>query len=512
MFIFVGKLSNLLNIVAIMECFHISSNYTTLQDLKVLVGGECRIEISESARKSIVDCREYLDRKISETKEPVYGITTGFGSLCDVSVSSDDLCRLQSNLVVSHACGIGEQVPSEIVKLMLALKVKSLSFGYSGVKYETVQRLVDMFNNNVIPVVYKQGSLGASGDLAPLANMSLPLIGKGEVYYEGKRMSAEEGNRLMGWEPLELASKEGLALLNGTQFMLAYSIWLIFKADKLSRFADTIAALSLDAYDGRIEPFTDEVHMVRPHKGQKETARHIRELLRGSELITQKKKHVQDPYSFRCVPQVHGAAKDAIEYAAKVFETELNSATDNPTIIPEKDMIISAGNFHGEPLAMALDFLSIALAELGSISERRTYQLISGKRDLPSFLVAKPGLNSGFMIPQYAQASVVSQNKQFATPACVDTIDSSQGQEDHVSMGANAATKCYGVAENLEKILAIELMNAAQALEFRRPAKTSPKLEEIVNSYRNHVPFIEEDDVMYVHINNSIRFIQEEEL
>ena len=444
---------------------------------------------------------------MEHASEPIYGITTGFGSLCNVTINPDQLSRLQTNLVMSHACGTGDEVPHEIVKLMLALKVKSLSYGYSGVKLETVERLVEMFNRDIIPVVYTQGSLGASGDLAPLANMCLPLIGKGEVWYKGKRLPAEVVNIENGWKSLELASKEGLALLNGTQFMLAYSIWSIIKASELSSFADLIAAMSIDAFDGRIEPFIDSVHRVRPHKGQLETALNIRSLLEGSEIIKSKKSHVQDPYSFRCVPQVHGASKDAIRYAKEVFETELNSATDNPTILPDEDLIVSAGNFHGQPLAIALDLLSISLAELGSISERRTYQLISGRRGLPSFLVAHPGLNSGFMIPQYSQASVVSQNKQLAVPACTDTIDSSQGQEDHVSMGANAATKCLLVVRNLEKILAIELMNSAQAIEFRRPLRSSTTIEELIQSYRRYVPFIEEDEVMYTHIASSIAFI-----
>lgn len=495
-----------------MESFHISLKSNTLSDVKVLLEKDCKIVLSQESKERIVKCRDYLEKKMVQTTVPIYGITTGFGSLCNVSIDSEQLSLLQSNLVVSHACGLGEQVPEEIVKLMMALKVKSLSYGYSGIRLETVERLIEMFNNGVYPVVFKQGSLGASGDLAPLANMSLPLIGKGEVNYKGKRISAEEMNKIFGWKPLTLASKEGLALLNGTQFMLAYSVWCILKAKKLSALSDIISAISLDAYDGRIEPFTDGVHRVRPHSGQLETAAIMRELLQGSELATRDKEHVQDPYSFRCIPQVHGASKDAINYVSNVFETELNSATDNPTILPEEDRIISAGNFHGQPLALALDFLTIAMAELGSISERRTYQLISGKRGLPSFLVARPGLNSGFMIPQYAQASVVSQNKQLSTPACVDTIDSSQGQEDHVSMGANAATKCYSVAENLEKILAIELMNAAQALDFRRPLKTSAKLEKFVLSYRERVPFIKEDQVMYTHIDNSIKFLQDKKV
>jgi histidine ammonia-lyase len=495
-----------------MEYFHISSHNNTIDEVRLLLDPNCKIVLSQQARERIFESREYLDNQMLKAKEPIYGINTGFGSLCNVKVDSDQLSQLQINLVMSHACGLGEEVPEDIVKLMMALKIKSLSYGYSGVRTETVERLADMFNNRVYPVVYKQGSLGASGDLAPLANMSLPLIGLGEVNYQGRRYPSAEINSKFKWEPLKLESKEGLALLNGTQFMLAYSIWCIIKARKLSQLSDIIAALSLDAYDGRVEPFTEAVHLVRPHKGQLETAAKMRELLKGSELISRDKLHVQDPYSFRCVPQVHGASKDAINYALNAFVTELNSATDNPTILPEEDKIISAGNFHGQPLALPLDFLSIALAELGSISERRTYQLISGKRGLPSFLVAHPGLNSGFMIPQYAQASVVSQNKQLATPACVDTIDSSQGQEDHVSMGANAATKCYQVVENLEKILAIELMNAAQALEFRRPLKSSPVIEEFVSKYRGVVPFVKEDEVMYIHINNSIAFLRDVEI
>jgi histidine ammonia-lyase len=493
-----------------MEYFHISSKYNKLDEVKILLNESCKIVITDDAKERIRKSREYLTNKIETCTEPIYGITTGFGSLCNVTINNGQLSQLQTNLVMSHACGLGEEVPQEIVRLMLALKIKSLSYGYSGVKPETVQRLADMFNNRVYPVVFKQGSLGASGDLAPLANMSLPLLGMGEVNYNGKRVPASEVNKIFGWEPLVLSPKEGLALLNGTQFMLAYSIWCILKAKKLSKLADLISAVSLDAYLGRMEPFSENVHKVRPHKGQAETAAAIRDILAGSEIVKQKKEHVQDPYSFRCIPQVHGASKDAIEYALNAFETELNSATDNPTILPDDDMIISAGNFHGQPLALPLDFLSIAMSEIGSIAERRTYQLISGKRGLPSFLVAHPGLNSGYMIPQYAQASVASQNKQLCMPACVDTIDSSQGQEDHVSMGANAAVKCFQVVENVEKILAIELMNAAQALDFRRPLKSSPIVEDFVKRFREHVPFVEEDQVMYLHINNAVNFLKQQ--
>ena len=492
--------------------FDIDQKVHSLLETEELLREDTQIVLGEEACERIVKCREYLDNRMKRQKEPIYGITTGFGSLCNVSVGEDQLSRLQKNLVMSHACSLGDPVPVRIVRLMLAFKIKSLAYGNSGVRLETVRRLVDFFNNGVYPVVYQQGSLGASGDLAPLANMCLPLIGLGEVNYKGKIYPAGEINALFGWEPLTLASKEGLALLNGTQFMLAYAIWNLHEAKRLSSMADKIAALSLDAYDGRIEPFTPGVHAVRPHYGQMETAQNMREYLSGSQIVSRPKEHVQDPYSFRCIPQVHGATKDALEYIETVFITEMNSATDNPTILPDEDMIVSAGNFHGQPLAINLDFLSIAVAELGSISERRTYQLISGKRGLPSFLVAKPGLNSGFMIPQYAAASLVSQNKQLCTPASVDTIDSSQGQEDHVSMGANAATKCYRILENVEKILAIELMNAAQALEFRRPLETSPVLEKFVKDYRETVPFIEEDQVMYPHINRSVEFLRKQKV
>lgn len=495
-----------------MATFNIDQKYHTLAEVATLFESHCKLHLGDDAKGRISHCREYLDNKMKSQTKPIYGVTTGFGSLCNVSVDNENLSQLQKNLVMSHACGVGEEVDPQIVKLMMALKVKSLAYGYSGVQLETVERLVDMFNNGVYPVVYDQGSLGASGDLAPLANMCLPLLGLGEVNYEGKRYPAEEINKRFGWEPLTLASKEGLALLNGTQFMLAHAIWAIHNSERLVKLADKIAALSIDAYDGRIEPFTEGVHRIRPHKGQLATAKAIREYLEGSEIITREKVHVQDPYSFRCVPQVHGASKDAFEYVSSVFLTELNSATDNPTVIPDEDLIVSAGNFHGQPLALALDFLSIAMAELGSISERRTYQLISGKRELPSFLVAHSGLNSGFMIPQYAAASIVSQNKQLATPSCVDTIDSSQGQEDHVSMGANGATKAIRVVKNVEKVLAIELMNAAQAIEFRRPSKSSPILEDFVAEYRKVVPFIEEDQVMYTHIANSIDFLKKQEL
>lgn len=470
------------------------------------------LELSEGSREQIIKCREYLDSRLSQRTDSLYGINTGFGSLCDKVISTGDLGLLQKNLVMSHACGVGEQVPDEIVRLMLFLKLQSLSYGNSGVQLATVQRLIDFYNNDILPVVYQYGSLGASGDLAPLAHLSLPLIGMGEVVMDGRTVPSKVMLKKFGWEPIDLQSKEGLALLNGTQFMSAYGVHMCLRVFKLSKLADIIGALSLDAFDGRIEPFHELIQKIRPHQGQIKTAARIRWLLNDSEIMHRDKPHVQDPYSFRCIPQVHGASKDAINYVAYVFQNEINSVTDNPTIFPEEDLVISAGNFHGQPLALAFDNLAIALSELGNISERRTYQLLSGTRGLPAFLVANSGLNSGFMIPQYTAASMVSHNKQLCTPSSVDSIESSQGQEDHVSMGANAAVKAYKVMENLERILAIELYNAAQALDFRRPAKSSSTLESFMERYRKRVGFIENDKVMYEDINETVDFLREVEL
>ncbi|MGF0098135.1 histidine ammonia-lyase [Prevotella sp. SGI.027] len=486
----------------------ISAAHLTIEEVGAILENHATLELSDDARQRIVRCRKYLDKKIAESDVPIYGVTTGFGSLCNVSVDKDRLAQLQVNLIMSHACGVGSRVPNDIVKIMLFLKAQSLSYGYSGCQVETVERLIDFFNNDIYPVVYTQGSLGASGDLVPLAHLCLPLLGKGEVEYKGERMSGKAILQKMNWKPIQLASKEGLALLNGTQNMNAYAVWAVLQSERLCDWADKIGVMSLEAYDGRIEPFTHAVHAVRPHKGQIDTAAHIRELLEGSELIKQPKVNVQDPYSFRCMPQVHGASKDTLAYVRSVIEIELNATTDNPTVCPDDDLVISAGNFHGEPIAQPMDFLAIALCELSNISERRIYKLISGTRNLPSFLVAKPGLNSGFMIPQYAAASIVSQSKMYSTPASVDSIPSSQGQEDHVSMGANAATKLYQVVLNTERVLAIELFNAAQALEFRRPLKSSPAIEAIYAAYRKVVPFIENDEFMSPHIAQSVEFLR----
>jgi histidine ammonia-lyase len=485
------------------------SKRLSLNDIKEIISGKAKLTLSETAKKNIIDCRNYLDKKVKSHPDPIYGINTGFGSLCNVEIADSDLEKLQENLVMSHACGMGDEVPQDIVKLMLLLKIQALSYGKSGVQLVTVERLVDFYNHDVLPVVYQLGSLGASGDLAPLAHLCLPLIGKGEVNYQDKKQNAVDVLKTLKLETVRLKSKEGLALLNGTQFMSAYGVCSLLRAEKLNNWADTIGAMSLEAFDGRIDPFKDHIHTIRPHNGQLQTAKAFQAILKGSEILSQPKKQVQDPYSFRCIPQVHGATKDTVAYVKTVFETEINSVTDNPTVFPEHDEIISGGNFHGQPLALALDFLCIAIAELGNISERRTYQLIAGIRNLPAFLIAKPGLDSGFMIPQYTAASIVSQSKQLCTPASADSIVSSNGQEDHVSMGANAATKCFKVIENTERVLAIELMNSAQALEFRRPLKSSKTIEDLHSSFRKKVGFIENDKVMYKEMNATLNFILE---
>lgn len=487
---------------------YISSEVLDLTTLTEIVTEDKKLALSEEAQLNLKKSHQYLVDKMENNDVPIYGINTGFGSLCNVQISNDNLSKLQENLVMSHACGTGDLVPKPIIRLMLLLKIQSLCYGNSGVQPETVLRLVDFYNEDVLPVIYTQGSLGASGDLAPLAHLSLPLIGKGEVYYGGQRVSSEKILEKFNWTPITLGAKEGLALLNGTQFMLAYGVYCLIQGYKLSYFADLFGAISADAFNCNMSPFDPLVHVVRPHRGQVKTAERIREFLDGSEIGASEKKNVQDPYSFRCIPQVHGATKDTLHFVAKTIKTEMNSVTDNPNIFIDADKIISGGNFHGQPLALALDYLGIALAELGSISERRTYQLISGLRDLPEFLVNNPGLNSGMMIPQYTAASIVSQNKQLAVPASIDSIVSSNGQEDHVSMGANSATKCLRIVENLETILAIELINASQALHFRSPKKSSEFIESFLKPYRSVVPFIDEDRILAEDIHASISYLK----
>lgn len=491
-----------------MKEFIISPKELDFDSLREILQDNAKLKLSEESVNAIKKCRDYLDKKIATEKNPIYGINTGFGSLCKVSISEEDLSTLQENLVKSHASGMGPEVRRDIVKLMMLLKAYALSIGNSGVYPHTVQMLIDLYNHDIIPVVFELGSLGASGDLAPLAHMVLPMLGLGEVNYKGRRMPSAEALKAESLKPIHLGAKEGLALLNGTQFMSAHGVYAVLKAMNIEKIADIAGAISLEGYDGRIDPYYASLHTIRPHKGQIETASNFRNILEGSELVAHHKEHVQDPYSFRCVPQVHGASKDVLRHVESVLLTEINSVTDNPTIFPDEDVIVSGGNFHGEPLAINYDYLAIGLAELGSISERRVYRLISGERGLPEFLVANPGLNSGFMIPQYAAAAVVSQNKQLCTPASVDSIPSSNEQEDHVSMGANAATKLIRVVENLERIFGVELLAGTQALEFRKDGKTSPWLTDLIAKYRETVSFIGDDEEMYKKIELSVQFIK----
>ncbi len=450
--------------------------------------------------------REYLDN-ILQKGQTYYGINTGFGSLCNVRIADDELSQLQENLVCSHACGMGDEVPEDIVRWMLLLKSHGLGRGYSGVRKEIVQRLIDFYNLGITPVVYELGSLGASGDLAPLAHLSLPIFGKGKVRYKGAVRDAGEVLQETGLQPIPLAAKEGLALLNGTQFMSSHAVWCLIKSKQLAAWADVIGALSADAFMAKDEPFKHPIHRVRPHKGQIATAQRILALLQGSAIQAMPKEQVQDPYSFRCMPQVHGASKDVIDMVGSIVETEINSVTDNPIVFHDEDAIMSGGNFHGQPLALNLDFLAIAIAELANISERRTYLLISGQRNLPPFLAPEAGVNSGFMIAQYTAAAIVSQSKQLCTPASVDSIVSSNGQEDHVSMGANAATKLRRVVMNVQRVLAIELLTAVQALDLRRPASTSAGLEKLHAAFRKEVPFMPTDRLLHDDLIKAEQFL-----
>lgn len=490
----------------------IDHHWLSFNDVKHFLQNHPTICISEEAEQFINKCRNFLNQKQQQENAMYYGINTGFGYLQNVAIDKSQIEQLQYNLLMSHACGLGEEVPNDIVRLMLLLKIKSLGYGNSGVQVATVNALTDLYNKNILPVVYTQGSLGASGDLSPLSHLSLPLIGMGKVKVENKVVETNDILQSHNLTVVHLQSKEGLALINGTQFMSAYGMYCLAKAEKLLWFANAIAAISFDAFDCVMEPLHPQIHAVRKHKGQIETAETLRNYLADSAIAKQKKQQVQDPYSFRCIPQVHGASKDVFETVLNVFLTEINAVTDNPNIFPDEDLILSGGNFHGQPLALHLDFLSIAMSEIANISERRTYQLISGQRGLPHFLVKNPGLHSGFMIPQYTAAGIVSENKQLCTPASVDSIPSSNNQEDHVSMGANAATKCFKVIQNVEKVLAIELLTAAQALEFRRPNRSSSFVENFVEQFRKKVSFNEIDRILHNDMINAINFLNAYEI
>jgi histidine ammonia-lyase len=487
---------------------HISPTHLSLEQIGAIQANQRTLALSPESATRIRHCRDYLDQKLAANDQLFYGINTGFGSLCDVRISAEDLEQLQHNLVVSHAAGMGDLVPQEVLRIMLLLKIQSLSYGHSGVRELVVQRLIDFYNADVLPLVFELGSLGASGDLAPLAHLSLPLIGLGEVWHQNQRQTAAEVHQKFGWQPLRFQAKEALALLNGTQFSAAYATWCLLESRRLADQADLNAAIGFDAFNCRLSPLDAHIHQIRPHEGQISTAQKLLNLLENSEIANSTKTAVQDPYAFRCVPQVHGASRDAIAHIEKMLVTEVNSVTDNPNLFPDDDLIVSGGNFHAQPLALPLDYLAIALAELGSISERRVYQLIGGQRGLPPFLTDDPGLHSGMMIAQYTAAAIVNQNKTLCAPASTDSIVSCNGQEDHVSMAANAATKARRVVLNLERLLAIEFMVGMQALDYRLPLKSAPGIEKLREAYRKVVPRLEADRVLSVDLERTVGFLR----
>lgn len=497
-----------------MKTLSIGSHSFSYSEYQHIAEGAVKLALSDDASAKIRASRAFLEDKTARSERPIYGVNTGFGSLCNIEISEEDLGLLQTNLVRSHACGMGEYVRPEVIRLMIALKLKSFAVGVSGIRLGVCQSLVDLYNSGALPVIYSQGSLGASGDLAPLAHMSLPLLGEGSMWWKGEIVETEIVLNALGsnaWSTHILASKEGLALLNGTQFMSAHGMFAMLHARRLDYFADKIGALSTAAHDGRIEPFTAGVNATRPQPGQVMTASRIHHWLKEAPIMSGPKPHVQDPYSFRCMPQVHGASKNALMHAMQVIEDEVDAATDNPVVLEEEDAVISAGNFHGQPLALVLDYAALALHELGSISERRTYQLISGRRGLPPFLTPNPGLNSGLMIAQYTAAGIVSQNKQYCTPASADSIESSNGQEDHVSMGANAATKLLKVVDNLYSILGIELINAAQAVDLRG-CDVGAELKGLLDQFRQRVPSLSDDRNLHPELVAASNFLKSEAL
>lgn len=466
-----------------------------------------RVKLTEEASKKVAASRDIVEKIVKEGRV-VYGITTGFGKFSDVTISEGNSKILQRNLIISHCCGFGETFNEETVRAMMLLRVNALAKGYSGIRLSTLETLIDMLNKGVHPLVYEKGSLGASGDLAPLAHMVLPLIGEGEAIYKGETILGKEAMKRANIDIVELTSKEGLALINGTCVMTAVGAIALFEAINLIKNADIAASLSLEALRGIKDAFDPRIHEVRPHSGQLATARNILNLTKGSQLLTnQGEIRVQDAYTLRCIPQVHGASKDTINYVKNAVDIEMNSVTDNPIIISE-DEIISGGNFHGQPMALAFDFLGIALSEIGNISERRLERLINYQlNDLPPFLIKNGGLNSGFMITQYAAASLVSENKVLSHPASVDSIPSSANQEDHVSMGTIAARKARDIIENVSRVVSTEIMAACQAIDFREGLNLGTGTKIAYDTVREDISFIEEDKVMYKELDKISKLV-----
>ncbi len=496
-----------------MDSFKLGEEQLSILKLIQIVKGEIRIELSSFQREKVRQSRGYVEQML-ENGDVVYGVNTGFGPLCSTIISKEHVAKLQDNLLRSHSVGVGNPIAQEIAKSMLFLKAHALRLGYSGIREETLDRIIFFIKNDIIPIVPEQGSVGASGDLAPLAHLFLPLIGLGQVKYNGRLMDGARLHQMLGLEPLNLQAKEGLALINGTQFIAAHAVWGIYKLHNCLEAADIIGAMSLEGALGSVSPFVSGVHDIRPFKGSLLVAHRMRALLNNSEMVQSHANcgRVQDPYSIRCIPQVHGSSRNAWLHTKQMVDIEINSVTDNPIILSEKEAI-SGGNFHGQPLAMPCDYLTLAAHEIGNISDRRIYLLLEGgHQGLPKLLMDNIGLNSGFMIPQYTSAALVSENKALCFPASADSIPTSLGQEDHVSMGSISSRKLNQVIGNLENILAIELVTAAQAFDFRRPMKSGPILEACHQLVRQHIDHADADRVFSEDIAKAHQLIHHHKL
>ncbi|HAZ37783.1 MAG TPA: histidine ammonia-lyase [Clostridiaceae bacterium] len=482
----------------------IDGNSLTIEDVIMVARNGYKVKISEEAEKKVVKARNLVDKFVKEGRVE-YGITTGFGKFADVVISKENTKQLQKNLIMSHACGVGDELPHEVVRAAMLLRANALAKGYSGIRLSTLKTLIDMLNKDVCPVIYEKGSLGASGDLAPLAHMVLTMLGEGEAYYNGKRMPSIDAMKAAKIDTVELVEKEGLALINGTPIMTAIASLAVYDAVNLSKAADITGSMTVEALRGITDAYYYRVNEVRPQVGQMACAKNLLRILKGSSLTTkQGELRVQDAYTLRCIPQIHGASKDAINYAKNVVEIEINSATDNPLIFEDEEKVISGGNFHGQPIALAMDFLGIAVAELADVSERRIERLVNYQlNDLPPFLTKEGGLNSGFMITQYVAASLVSENKVLAHPASVDSIPSSANQEDHVSMGTIAARKCRDIIYNVTRVLGIEYLADSQALYFRGNVKLGEGTEKAYELIRSEIKPFDEDRIMYPEINKA---------
>lgn len=496
-----------------MKTIYINGNDLTLEDLVLICRENYKVEIDEESAKKVQKSRKIID-DIVENEKTIYGVTTGFGKFANVSISKEDCKTLQRNLIISHACGFGDAFKTDTVRAIMLLRANALSKGFSGIRLSTLKTLIEMLNKGVHPIIPEKGSLGASGDLAPLAHMVLPMLGEGKAEYKGEIMDGKKAMELAGIPLVELVAKEGLALINGTQVMTAEGALTVYDAIELLKVSDITAALTIEALRGITDAFDDRLNVVRPHKGQRDTSKNILKLIEGSSFVTrQGELRVQDAYTLRCIPQIHGASKDAINYVKEKVKIEMNSVTDNPIVLENGD-VISGGNFHGQPMALSFDFLGIAISEIANVSERRIERLVNNQlsNGLPAFLTKEGGLNSGFMITQYAAAALVSENKVLAHPASVDSIPSSANQEDHVSMGTIAARKARQILENAKRVLATELMAACQAVDFREDFKLGEGTSKAYNAVRKNVEFIDKDIVMYSELDKVTEMISKGEV